>query len=131
MKSTHRLVLALAVCGSAASVHAQDSVSPTGALPGDALSVYSTTETCNAYVLDMVDFSGSWGTALRAGPVLKSPRLPGTQFFNNLMSAHAISKDVIGGAYPRSTYQVWSGPGFGINDQTRGILVNVGFGIRF
>ncbi|HZW10720.1 MAG TPA: GC-type dockerin domain-anchored protein [Phycisphaerales bacterium] len=117
MKFTHRLALTVAACGLASSALAQDSVSPAGALPGDALGVYDPSETCNAYVLDMVDLAGSWGTALRVGPVLKSPRLPNTQFFNNLMSAHAISKDVITAAYPRGTYQVWSGPGFGINGQ--------------
>jgi len=118
MKPNHRLAVTLAACGLASAAAAQDSVSPAGALPGDALSVYDAGEACNAYVLDMAGFSGSWGTPLRIGPVLKSPRMPGTSFFNNLISAQAISKDVIGAAgFPRSQYAVWSEAGDGINDQ--------------
>ena len=118
MKLTHSLALTVAACGLASSAIAQDSVSPAGALPGDALSVYDASEACNAYVLDMVDFTASWGTALRIGPVLKSPAMPNTLFYNNLISAHAISGDVVAAAsYPRGSYQVWSTAGAGINDQ--------------
>jgi len=118
MNLTTRVALTIAVCGLATSALAQDSVSPTGALPGDALSVYDAAESCNAYVIDAVDFTASWGTALRMAPVLKSPRMPNTSFFNNLISAHAISHDLAtAAAYPSASYQLWNGPGFGINDQ--------------
>ena len=118
MKLTHRVALTVAACGLASSAFAQDSVSPAGVLPGDALDVYDATESCNAYVIDAVDFMASWGTPLRMAPVLKAPRMPGSTFFNNLISAHAISSDLVAAAaYPVADYQVWSGAGFGINDQ--------------
>ena len=117
MKLTNRLAFIVTACGIAMTATAQDSVSPTGALPGDALDAYSTTEVRNAYVVDMADLTGSWGTTLRVGPVLKGVTLPSNTFYNNLISAHAISHDAItAGSYPSANYQVWSGPGFGIND---------------
>ncbi|MCC7390292.1 MAG: hypothetical protein IT431_16170 [Phycisphaerales bacterium] len=118
MKLTNRLALTVAACGVATTAFAQDSVSPTGALPGDALSVYDASESCNSYVIDATDFAASWGTALRMAPVIKSPRMPNTTFFNNLISAHAISHDVItASAFPVSSYQHWTTPGAGINNQ--------------
>lgn len=118
MKLTHRLAMTIAACGLATTAIAQDSVSPTGLLPGDALEVYDATEACNAYVIDAVDFTASWGTALRIAPVLKSPRMPGSTFFNNLISANAISHDAIAAAsYPATDYMVWNAAGFGINAQ--------------
>ena len=118
MKLTTRVALTIAVSGLATSAFAQDSVSPTGALPGDALSVYDAAESCNAYVIDATSFTASWGTPLRIAPVIKSPRMPGSTFFNNLISGHAISHDLAtAAAYPSASYQLWNGPGFGINDQ--------------
>ncbi len=118
MKLTHRLAMTIAACGLATTAFAQDSVSPTGAMPGDALEVYDATESCNAYVIDAVDFTASWGTALRIAPVLKSPRMPGGTFYNNLISAHAISHDLTAAAsYPSTDYMLWNAPGFGINAQ--------------
>lgn len=118
MKLTHRLAMTIAACGLATTAFAQDSVSPTGMLPGDALEVYDATEVCNAYVVDAVDFTASWGTPLRIAPVLKAPRMPASTFFNNLISAHAISHDVLAvNSYPAADYMVWNGPGFGINAQ--------------
>ncbi|MFG0243198.1 MAG: GC-type dockerin domain-anchored protein [Phycisphaerales bacterium JB054] len=118
MNPTHRLALTVAACGLASTAMAQDSVSPTGALPGDALSVYDASESCNAYVVDATGFLGSWGTPLQVAPVIKSPRMPGSTFFNNLISAQAISHDVIEvGSYPVSSYAVWTTAGAGINGQ--------------
>ena len=117
MKLTTRLAVTLSACGLAASALAQDSVSPAGALPGDALEVYDASEACNSYVVDAVDFTGSWGTALRIAPVLKAPRMPNSQFFNNLISPQAISADTIAvQAYPSASYDVWTTAGTGIND---------------
>ncbi|VAX42477.1 hypothetical protein MNBD_PLANCTO03-2085 [hydrothermal vent metagenome] len=117
MKLTHRLAMTIAACGLATTAFAQDSVSPTGMLPGDALEVYDATEACNAYVVDAVDFTASWGTALRIAPVLKAPRMPASGFFNNLISAHAISHDLLTMAdYPTQSYGYWTVPGAGINN---------------
>ncbi|MDQ7014241.1 MAG: GC-type dockerin domain-anchored protein [Planctomycetota bacterium] len=117
MNLTHRLALTVAACGLATSAMAQDSVSPAGVLPGDALEVYDAAESCNAYVVDATGFLGSWGTPLQIAPVVKGPRMPLSGFFNNLISAQAISHDMIEVAdYPSATYQLWSTPGAGIND---------------
>lgn len=117
MNRTHRLAYLVAMCGIAMAASAQDSVSPAGALPGDALSAYDTNEICNAYVVDMTPLTGSWGTALQVGPVVKAVTLPNSLFYNNLISAHAISKDAITAAnYPAQSYALWNTPGAGIND---------------
>jgi hypothetical protein len=62
-----------------------------GVPPGDALNAYDAAEACNAYVVDTVPLTGSWGTPLRIAPLLKS--------------------------FARSAYFFWSEPGAGINDQ--------------
>jgi hypothetical protein len=116
MNLKHHIAL-LAACGLATSAIAQDSVSPAGALPGDALEVYDASEVCNAYVVDATPFQASWGTPLQIAPVVKSPRMPLSNFFNNLISAQAISSDIVSAqSFPAQSYQVWSEAGFGIND---------------
>lgn len=113
---TRRLASCLVASGLAGWAAAQDSVSPLGSLPGDALDVYDPDEVCNAYVVDTVPLTGSWGTPLRIAPVLKAPRLPGSGAYNNLLSAQAISHDVGSGGFARTSYQLWTEAGAGIND---------------
>lgn len=133
---TPRTGLALSLAfGLAFSAHAQDSVSPLGALPGDALGVYDAAEACNAYVVDTVPLTGSWGTPLRIAPILKSTRMPGAGGYNNPILSQAISHDVPSAGFARTTYQLWSQPGAGINDQVNtpppDVIHPAGFGARF
>lgn len=117
MTRINRLAVVVAACGSACGANAQDSVSKFAALPGDALSPYDTAEVCNSYVVDMVPLTGSWGTALRIAPIMKGTKVS-SGFYNNLISAQAISKDLTAASsFPSASYSSWTLAGQGINAQ--------------
>ena len=97
---------------------AQDSVSTTNGLPGDAVSAYSvgaSGEVVNSYVLDLAGITSSWSGAFRVGPLVKGSS-GGSSFFTTIVGASAASdKFVAAQSFPRSSYALWNGAGFGIN----------------
>ncbi|GIK18347.1 MAG: hypothetical protein DYG93_12720 [Leptolyngbya sp. PLA2] len=115
MTTAKRIATVVAACGIAGAACAQDSISKHKALPGDAPGAWETAETCNNFVVDLVDLSGSWGTKFKAGPLLKSHKAQ-ANFFNNLLSSQAISRDLrtVTG-FPAGSYAVWTQPGQGVH----------------
>ncbi len=108
-----------AVAGLAAGAAAQDSVSNSSVFAqGDALNPYAANQQVADYVVDLAPFTTSWGTEFGVAPLIKAPKTS-SAFFNNLMSAQAISADVLTGVAPAaSSYALWSAPGAGVNPLT-------------
>ncbi len=99
---------------------AQDSVSNTGGLPGDAVSAYQagaggSSEQVNNYVVDLSPKSGSWGTGFVLGPVVKASRSGNGQYFDLLPGAQAASSRFGSGGFARGSYALWTTPGQGVN----------------
>lgn len=112
-----RLALA-ALVAAAAPLAAQDSVSKTGCLPGDATAPHDTTEQCDDFTIDLTPVITSWGNTYGIAPMLKSGVEPGGAFFNSLMSAQGMSRrQALGNAFQSATYDNWNGaPGTGVNN---------------
>ncbi len=105
-----------AVAGLAAAAAAQDSVSNSSVFAqGDALNPYATNQQVVDYVVDLAPLFTSWGTEFGVAPLIKAPKTA-SLFFNNLMSAQAISADVLTEVAPAAPdYALWSTPGAGVN----------------
>jgi hypothetical protein len=103
-----RPVLALLIlAGSACTVLAQDSISNTPGLPGDAIDPWNTATQKVAYVADLAPFSTSWGTTFGIVPLVKTPKTA-SNFFNNLMSGNGISDDLLLSVpYFSGSYALW------------------------
>jgi len=118
MRSLHRPCWALALaCASPAL--AQDSVSKIGLMPGDAVSAYELNEQVNDFVVDKATFSSGWGNTYGLAPLMKGSELTagGGQFFTQLMSAQAVSRDTLSGVpFARDSYMYWNAQGFGIHN---------------
>lgn len=116
--SKHSVLTVLALAGSAAGALAQDSVSSTAGLPGDALDAQNPAHQITSYVADLAPFDSSWGTVFGIVPIVKSPKTT-AGFFNNLLSANGISDDLITAeSYASSSYGLWEDmPGAGVNPQ--------------
>ncbi len=130
-RPAHRLAL-LALAGGlagglvASGAKAQDSVSTSSGLPGDAPSAYSTGEQVNNYVVDLSGKRSSWGKPYLVGPAIKSSA--GAGFFNHLIAAQAVSNRFTSGAFLRGGYDAWRAPGQGVNAITNGAPVDDGSG---
>jgi len=106
------VILALLV----ASATAQDSVSKTGGLPGDAVSPYDPTEQINDYIVDLTPFRTSKGTKFGIAPLVKSSKAS-PSFFSSLISAQGISRTASRKIpFARNSYMLWRGQGFGVNN---------------
>ena len=132
--NAHRCALLLA-CGLAAPALAQDSVSTSNGLPGDALSSYATGATGSQrkdYAVDLATKSTSWGNVYLMGPIAKaslSTPNPAATFFTHLMATTVASSRMTPvGNFPRSTYQAWNSAGQGINSIRNTIPVDNGTG---
>ena len=114
MSSTLRVTCLLAAAGLCAPAFAQDSVSNNGL--GDALDPYANAQQCANYVADLSPIITSKGTVFGVAPILKSAQTD-LAFFNNLISAQAISPDLrTGFPTPVASYSLWENdPGAGIN----------------
>ncbi len=119
MKISNWMAAALAAAaGLATPALAQDSVSNTPGLPGDALDAYTPATQRVAYAVDLVPFQTSRGTIFGVAPLIKASKGQ-PDFFNHLMSAQAISRTQrFGVAFPAVNYAVWSNPGQGVNATT-------------
>lgn len=121
MKTTAVHVL-IVIAGSAcaSSAFAQDSVSTTNGLPGDAVSAFTAgaganNEQTNDYVIDLSDRVSSWSRTFRFGPLLKGSS-GGTSFFTSIVGAQAASNKFTQGPFLRPSYGVWDqAPGAGVN----------------
>jgi hypothetical protein len=124
MRKRHILTLALSV-GLAGLSFAQDS---TGLAGTDAVSPWLTNEPFNSYVVNLTSIRSSWGQRFAMAPILKSS-LANSVNPNALFSAQGISnlharnvpfflnRDTNNDGRPdRSTFDFWSEPGFGVND---------------
>ena len=104
---------------------AQDSVSNSGigiSGGGDAVEPWADVfnlngpEQQNAYVVDLVPLSGSWGSEYGIAPLVKSGKTEPFAFFNALMGGTGISRDLLTGVeFSRSDYMFWDQAGFGVN----------------
>jgi hypothetical protein len=117
--------------GIAAPTIAQDSVAPTGGLPGDAVDAYRTaapSEQVNAYIVDLTPISSSWGNTYAIAPLAKASRANSAGYFNHLVGAQAASPDFQFGPFARSSYLGWRAAGQGINDQVNATPTDDGSG---
>ncbi len=118
MRGTWVLVSAIAV---AAPCLAQDSLSKTACLPGDAVRPWDAatatfgSEQCNNYVVDLTPFTTSWGTTFGIAPIVKSSKTS-SSFFSSIVSAQGISRLQDPGSKPASIYYEWFDRGFGVNN---------------
>ena len=103
------------VLGLAGSVYAQDSVSVMPCLPGDAVGPWDTAEQQNDYVVDLATFTASWGTTFGIAPVVKSSKSH-PDYFGSLLSAQAISPDILKNQPVGGSYYYWAGPGGGVHN---------------
>ncbi len=118
MRTRNVIVAIVAAAGCGAPALAQDSVSRTNGLPGDAVGAYTTNTQRLNYVIDMSDLFGSWNTKFGIAPLIKTNKTSAT-FFNNLQSAAGISSTARRNAAPTAgSYSEWFGPGFGVNPDT-------------
>jgi len=129
------LVAGLAMALAGASAQAQDSVSTTSGLPGDALSAYTTGASGNQrkdYGVDLQTKVTSWGSRYYIGPVSKASLSSYTgapNFFNHLVATAALSNTISPlGAYPRATYQAWQAAGQGVNTLRNSVPTDDGTG---
>ncbi len=120
-RSLLALAAAAAVVGGAPLV-AQDSVSKTNGLPGDAVPPWADntatngSEQCNQYVLDLVPFGTSWGTQFGIGPLVKSSKVSST-FFTGVLGAQAMSRAQLSNMPIPGTFGFWSQTaGRGVNN---------------
>jgi hypothetical protein len=115
--SSARLLAVLAGSTLGASAWAQDSVSTTAGLPGDAVSAYTigaNTEQVNNYVVDLTDKTSSWGNLYRFGPLMKGSAQT-SSFFTTLIGAQAASNQFTSGPFLRAAYSQWNTLGAGVN----------------
>ncbi len=112
MKKLAMLAL-VASAGAVMPAMAQDSVSATGGLPGDAPDAF-VDAAVTSYILDLDAHFGSWGTEFAVGPVLKAFKTD-TNFFTGLTSGQSMSQDVLESvAFAASSYAFWDAAGVGV-----------------
>jgi hypothetical protein len=105
----------LAMLAGAPAGFAQDSVSPTSGLPGDALDAYSTSEQVNDYTVELSTLTSSWGGRFAVGPAVRSSRSSTAGFFDLLVGANVASNRFSAGPILRGSYAQWSAAGQGVN----------------
>ncbi|MEM9063861.1 MAG: GC-type dockerin domain-anchored protein [Planctomycetota bacterium] len=106
----------VAAAGLAVPALAQDSVSNSGGLPGDALVATDTSVQQTRYIATMAkgeDFRNWPGTRYGIVPLIKASSTS-TGFFGSLTSAFAMSPDLIAGNVS-ANYPAWTQQGFGVN----------------
>ena len=108
------LGITMLVFGQAA---AQDSVSQSGCLQGDAVAPWSDaaaplgSEQVNSYVVDADTFLGSWGQEYTIAPLSKSSKTS-SGFFGSLLSSQGISRDMkLNVLFPTNDYAEWQAAG--------------------
>jgi len=75
-------------------------------------------EQVNTYIVDTTPLTSSWGGTFRIAPLIKAGKSSLT-YLNGQLSAQAISNTQLAGvAYPFATYDLWTQPGYGINNVT-------------
>ncbi len=115
MKNRTRIAAIVLAAGIAAPAIAQDSVTTTPFV-SDVVSDYTLTEQVNTYVLDLDEFTSSWGQSYGIGTLMKAPKDGLGTFQSDLLGAHNLSSDVRTGVpLPYQTYSVWNSAGPGIN----------------
>lgn len=135
MQVNLKLAALVAVAGLAAPVMAQDSVSNNpGGTDGDALPAYAAgASQRSAYVVDGSPLFGSRGSRYFLYPIAKTTKAS-SFFFNNLMSAQALSPTIISGML-NSSYSLWENqPGAGVNpaeNDVPGSIVAEGPALQF
>lgn len=122
MQTLRSLTLAAFAAGLLAPAStAQDSVSLTGCLPGDAPSPWADgsapngSEQTNLYAVELSKLTSSWNQTYGVAPLVKSGKT-GSQFFGSLMGGNGISRDqLVNSKFTASQYATWSAPGQGVN----------------
>ncbi len=128
MKKNACVLGMIAVAGLALPAMAQDSVSNSNGLPGDALSANATGTPFqkSSYVVDLVPLYSSWNNKFGIAPIMKASTINagftggalGT-FFNGQVSAQSISQTLrTNVSYPSSSYKLWqdtAGEGRGVH----------------
>src|SRR5258708_5386213 len=116
-----RITTLLALLCCAATAAGQDSVSKLHGLPGDALDAHLVAEQSNSYVVDLSAVTSSWGNTFGVAPLVKASavRLSNPDFFNQLLSAQAISRDLKSpGPFAQSSLEYWNTQRASINRNT-------------
>ncbi|CAN5742031.1 hypothetical protein BH11PLA1_BH11PLA1_20180 [soil metagenome] len=101
-----------------AAAGAQDSVSTTNGLPGDAMNAYTTgtNQQIANYVVDATAKQSSWGSTYRFAPLMKSSVSTSSAYFNHLIAA-PVASNRFTAVQPllRSSYRAWNAAGSGVN----------------
>jgi hypothetical protein len=112
----------IAACGViATTLLAQDSVSKIQGLPGDAVLAHLTNEQVNDFVVDQSALHSSWGAVFGVAPIIKASaqKANNPSFFTQNHSAQGMSRLTKSSVpFVRSSYSVWHGQGFGVNDNS-------------
>jgi hypothetical protein len=106
----------VAMCGTAGTVHAQDSHSVDAgvydAAGGDALRAHDLQTQCVAYTVDLAPLTTAWGVEWGIGPIAKSSRME-PEFFNTFLSNPGLSLTMlVGQDRSGDAFQDWD-PSFG------------------
>ena len=113
------LCIALIAIAGAPLANAQDSTSKLNGLPGDALDPYNAAEQLNDYVVDQAALTSTGGKVYGIAPIAKASAQRNTLplFFTSSFSAQNMSRRVATNVpFLRSSYMLWTGPGFGVNN---------------
>lgn len=108
--------LIAAATATTTSALAQDSVSASGGLPGDALDPFVTganSHQLRRYAVDLVTVQSSWGNRYAVGPIAKAPKAATNTNFDHLIGAQALSTLFAQGPLAPSTFQLWNESGKG------------------
>ena len=120
-RATATLLLAGSIFSLAAAAHAQDSVSTTNGLPGDAPSAYQVTSGDSRqvlrYVVDLTPKQSSWAGQFAIAPVVKASASNAGGYFDQLMGAQCASSRFGSGLFASTgQYLLWTNaPGQGVN----------------
>ncbi len=121
-----RTLLAIAgcaLCGSAAL--AQDSVSSTTGVGGDAIDAYDGARQTVRYTVDLVPTTTSWGNTWGVAPLAKASRDDDALFNTLALGAISVSADLrtnVALAGAEQSFRNWSGPGFGVGPTNNSAL---------
>ena len=107
-RATATLLLAGSIFSLAAAAHAQDSVSTTNGLPGDAPSAYQVTSGDSRqvlrYVVDLTPKQSSWAGQFAIAPVVKASASNAGGYFDQLMGAQCASSRFGSGCFASSRF---------------------------
>ncbi|MEM1422506.1 MAG: hypothetical protein AAGH64_00735 [Planctomycetota bacterium] len=113
-----RTLVAVAGCACTMSgALAQDSVSSSTGVGGDAIGAYDTSRQTVRYAVDLVPLTTSWGNAWGIAPLAKTSRDSDALFNTLALGGVAVSPDLATGVTltgPEAVFETWTSAGAGV-----------------